>query len=60
MVDKMTEAFNFSKKAKMLNDRTEELKPIMRELLAETIECSKFVQEYVSHNFFGMPVTLSQ
>ncbi|KAL5483135.1 hypothetical protein ACEPAI_8364 [Sanghuangporus weigelae] len=51
MVDKMTEAFHFSTEALSLVDRTEMLKPTIKELLDETAKCSRTVQKYASHGF---------
>ncbi|KAL5504736.1 hypothetical protein ACEPAH_7399 [Sanghuangporus vaninii] len=53
MVDKMTEAFHFSTEALSLVDRTEMLKPTIKDLLDETARCSRAVQKYASHGFIG-------
>ncbi|KAL5504568.1 hypothetical protein ACEPAH_7229 [Sanghuangporus vaninii] len=53
MVDKMKDAFHFSAEAHSLNDRTEMLKPAIKELLEEAAKCSRAVREYASHNFAG-------
>ncbi|KAL5532054.1 hypothetical protein ACEPAF_5618 [Sanghuangporus sanghuang] len=49
--DKMTEAFHFPTEALGLVDRTEMLKPTIKELLDETAKCSRAVQKYTSHGF---------
>ncbi|KAL5503862.1 hypothetical protein ACEPAH_7933 [Sanghuangporus vaninii] len=53
LVDKMRTAFSFSRETRTLNDKTKMLKPILRDLLNETAECSRFVQEYSRHDFLG-------
>ncbi|KAL5504548.1 hypothetical protein ACEPAH_7209 [Sanghuangporus vaninii] len=53
MVDKMKDAFHFSAEAHSLTDRTEKLKPTIKELLDETAECSRAVEKYASHGFVG-------
>ncbi|KAL5531874.1 hypothetical protein ACEPAF_5437 [Sanghuangporus sanghuang] len=53
MVEKMKDAFHFSAEAHNLNDRTEMLKPTIKELLEETTNCSRAVKEYASHGFVG-------
>ncbi|KAL5531875.1 hypothetical protein ACEPAF_5438 [Sanghuangporus sanghuang] len=53
MVNKMKDAFHFSAEAHSLSDRTEKLKPTIKELLDETAECSRAVEKYASHGFVG-------
>ena len=58
LVDKMRLAFTFSREARSLDDKAEMLKPLLKELLYETAECSRFVQEYCEHSFSGTIVPL--
>ncbi|KAL5512554.1 hypothetical protein ACEPAG_3207 [Sanghuangporus baumii] len=53
MVVKMKDAFHFSTAAHSLNDRTEMLKPTIKELLDETAKCCRAVDKYASHGFVG-------
>ncbi|KAL5512561.1 hypothetical protein ACEPAG_3214 [Sanghuangporus baumii] len=53
MVDKMKDAFDFSAEANRLNNRTEMLKPAIKELLEEAAKCSRVVREYASYDFAG-------
>ncbi|KAL5503771.1 hypothetical protein ACEPAH_7842 [Sanghuangporus vaninii] len=53
LVDKMQMVFKFSTEARKLDDKTKMLKPIVKNLLGETAECSRFVQEYAKHGFLG-------
>ncbi|KAL5512552.1 hypothetical protein ACEPAG_3205 [Sanghuangporus baumii] len=53
MVDKMKDAFDFSAEANRLNNRTEMLKPAIKELLEEAAKCSRAVREYASYDFAG-------
>ncbi|KAL5526780.1 hypothetical protein ACEPAF_8505 [Sanghuangporus sanghuang] len=50
LVYKIQQACGFCAKAGNLEDRTELLKPIIRSLLGEIIQCSHFVQEYSGRN----------
>lgn len=54
MAEYMQTAFGFSMEASKLNDSTEKLKPIVKELLEQTAECSRFVQDYAKCNFARM------
>ncbi|KAL5534710.1 hypothetical protein ACEPAG_1174 [Sanghuangporus baumii] len=51
LVDKMKDAYKFYTEAGNLADKTELLKPKVKALIKETVECSRFVQSYASHNF---------
>ncbi|KAL5512562.1 hypothetical protein ACEPAG_3215 [Sanghuangporus baumii] len=53
MVDKMKDAFDFSAEANRLNNRTEMLKPAIKELLEEAAKSSRAVREYASYDFAG-------
>ncbi|KAL5503777.1 hypothetical protein ACEPAH_7848 [Sanghuangporus vaninii] len=53
LVGKMRMAFDFSKETSDLDDNTKMLKPIVKNLLSETAECSRFVQEYAKYSFLG-------
>ena len=53
LVDKMRDAFQFSNGARVLNDRTELLKPKLKKLLELTAECSRFLQGYAQRSFTG-------
>ncbi|KAL5526090.1 hypothetical protein ACEPAG_7428 [Sanghuangporus baumii] len=53
LVGKMKKSFDFSKETSGLDDKTKMLKPIVKDLLSETAECSRFVQEYAKHGLMG-------
>ena len=53
-VEKMRIAYKFSTAAQTLNDKTEMLRPLVKQLLDVTIECCRFVQEYTRHSVVGM------
>ncbi|KAL5503719.1 hypothetical protein ACEPAH_7790 [Sanghuangporus vaninii] len=53
LIEKMRMAFDFSKETSSLDDKTKMLKPIVKDLLNQTVECSRFVQKYTEHNFLG-------
>ncbi|KAL5485795.1 hypothetical protein ACEPAI_6837 [Sanghuangporus weigelae] len=52
LVDKNQKTCEFCTKAENLEDRTELLKPIIKSLLEEIIQCSRFVQKYSGRNLF--------
>ena len=54
LVEDMRTAFDFSKEADKLDDNTDRLKPIVKKLLRETADCSRFVQKYAKQNLPGM------
>ncbi|KAL5485704.1 hypothetical protein ACEPAI_6745 [Sanghuangporus weigelae] len=56
MVDKMRRAFDFSVEAGKLGDHANLLRPLIKDLLDETVKCSHFVQGYASRSFFGTSV----
>ncbi|KAL5503723.1 hypothetical protein ACEPAH_7794 [Sanghuangporus vaninii] len=53
LIEKMRMAFDFSKETSSLDDKTKMLKPLVKKLLGETAECSRFVQEYTKRGFMG-------
>lgn len=53
MADKMRRAFDFTVEANSLDSVAFKIKPLLQELLAETIECSRLVRQYASHGFIG-------
>ncbi|KAL5503832.1 hypothetical protein ACEPAH_7903 [Sanghuangporus vaninii] len=53
MVDKMRRAFDFSVEAGKLGDHVNLLRPLIKDLLDETVKCSHFVQGYASRSFFA-------
>ncbi|KAL5518500.1 hypothetical protein ACEPAH_182 [Sanghuangporus vaninii] len=53
LLDKMKDAYKFYTEAGSLADKTELLKPKVKALVNETVECSRFVQSYATHNFLS-------
>ncbi|OCB85297.1 WD40 repeat-like protein [Sanghuangporus baumii] len=51
LVDKVQKTYEFCAKAGNLEDKTKLLKPIIKALLGEIIECSRFVQKYSGRSF---------
>ncbi|KAL5485796.1 hypothetical protein ACEPAI_6838 [Sanghuangporus weigelae] len=59
LVDKVQKTYEFCAKAGNLEDRTELLKPIIKALLVEIIECSRFVRKYSGRSFIGRTTRLT-
>ena len=59
MVEELRTAFDFSTEASQLNTSTTMLKEKVKDLLRETVKCSRFVQEYARRDFLGTCVTPS-
>ena len=59
MVEEVRTAFDFSTEASQLNTSTTMLKEKVKDLLRETVKCSRFVQEYARRDFLGTCVTPS-
>ena len=53
MVDKMRRAFDFSVEVNNLGQHANSLKPLIKEMLDETVKCSRFVQKCASKSFVG-------
>ncbi|KAL5526912.1 hypothetical protein ACEPAF_8639 [Sanghuangporus sanghuang] len=51
LAERMKTAFEFSDELSGSLDRREDLKPRLQRMLHETVECSRFVQEYSRHSF---------
>ncbi|KAL5503814.1 hypothetical protein ACEPAH_7885 [Sanghuangporus vaninii] len=56
LAERMKTAFEFSDELSGSLDRREDLKPRLKQMLHETVECSRFVQEYSRHSFPGRMV----
>ena len=50
----MQDAYKFYNEARNLNDKTQLLKPRVKALVKETVECSRFVQKYAARRFLSM------
>ena len=53
MVEQMRNACKFTTAANKLDDQSQLLKPIVKDLLAEIADCARFVQDYAKHGFTG-------
>ncbi|KAL5526916.1 hypothetical protein ACEPAF_8643 [Sanghuangporus sanghuang] len=51
LMERMKTAFEFSDELSSSLDRREDLKPFLKPMLHETVECSRFVQDYSKHYF---------
>lgn len=51
LVERMRAAFEFCKEANKVGDDSNLLKPKIKVMLRETVDCSRFVQEYARNNF---------
>ena len=54
MVGQMRNACKFTTAANKLDDQSQLLKPIVKDLLAEIADCARFVQDYAKHGFTGV------
>ncbi|KAL5513412.1 hypothetical protein ACEPAH_3811 [Sanghuangporus vaninii] len=53
LVERMKTAFEFSEDLSSALDARGDLKPLLKQILYESVECSRFVQRYSKHSFLG-------